>query len=99
MYRRYYDGYTRINPDNDSGEVIIPHPKGDTYRNNTGENNLIQCETAENSSCKQNKSFLDGLETDDILLIGVLIFLLLNGDGNDPLMPIIIGFILISELL
>ncbi|MBR5507534.1 MAG: hypothetical protein IKV88_05760 [Clostridia bacterium] len=98
MYRRYYDGYARINPENDSGEVIVPRSRSDTYQNNN-EKCPVECESTQITSCQKNKSFLAGLETDDILLIGVLIFLLINGDGEDPLMPIIIGFILISELL
>ena len=97
MYKRYYDGYAKVNPENDSGEVIVPHSRGDTYEKN-GNNNVTDCNSTQ-IAVQKNKTFLSGLESDDILLIGVLIFLLLNGDGDDPLMPIIIGFILISELL
>ncbi|MBE7049850.1 MAG: hypothetical protein E7394_03660 [Ruminococcaceae bacterium] len=100
MYRRYYDGYARVNPENDSGEVFVPHARGDTYADNHETNNVSKNESSEITAYGQkNKSLLAGLEADDLILIGVLIFLLLNGDGEDPLMPIIIGFILISELL
>ena len=103
MYKRYYDGYGGAQRDSDHGEIIVPHsPEGKLCHN---EDNNVQtsprsdeCSDIAISGCRGGNS-LFGLELDDLILVGVLIFLLMNNDGDDPLMPIIIGIILIGELL
>ena len=103
MYKRYYDGYGRVRREADQGEVIVPHSPDDEQCHN--EDRAVQLSPHSNecgdiaiSGCRGGNS-LFGLELDDLILVGVLIFLLMNNDGDDPLMPIIIGIILIGELL
>ena len=99
MYRRYYDGYGSARVKNDVGEIIVPKSNiQNTY------------EIQENSHCdkpnnqieisSKGKGFLgSSLDIDDLILIGVLLFLLYDSDDNDPVLLIIIGYLLLSEIL
>ncbi|MBR5504808.1 MAG: hypothetical protein IKV73_00670 [Clostridia bacterium] len=99
MYRRYYDGYGSARVKNDVGEIIVPKSNmQNTY------------EIQENSHCDEpnnqieisskGKGFLgSSLDIDDLILIGVLLFLLYDSDDNDPVLLIIIGYLLLSEIL
>lgn len=100
MYRRYYDGYGRVRNDNDSGEIITPH----INENNSSEyrdNNQIGITSNETSVCKNSESGFLGLncELDDIILIGILLFLLWDTESTDIVLLLIIGFIFLSELI
>ena len=99
MYRRYYDGYGSARAKNDGGEIIVPKTNiQNTY------------EIAENTHCDESnkvieiasrgKGFLgSSLDIDDLILIGVLLFLVYDCDDNDPVLLIIIGYLLLSEML
>ncbi len=98
MYRRYYDGFPRNSGFQNSGEIIVPESTNEiTYEpdknNSEGKNDEISITSFSNSFPFKN------FELDDIILIGVLIFLLADSDDKDPITLIIIGYLLLCELL
>ena len=105
MYKRYYDGYNNIPQNCDKGEILIPEKVCNTPNDATVHEICTNCRS-EDLCCSKQKSFLNlPCEIDDIILIGVLLFLLLdkeninNGDGgNDIFMLLIIGFILFADI-
>lgn len=106
MYRRYYDGYSASN-DGDTGEIIIPRNTDNTYladkkeitENEYEDNEITQTETAScNTSEKKSLFSLPG-ELDDIILIGLLLMLIMDSDNDDPIILIIIGFILLADFI
>ena len=107
MYKRYYDGYGRNNNTRDRGEIVVPQSLPspvEADENKVQITNLPQCE--DTSECaKVQKSFLNlPFEIDDIILIGILLFLLFDkdkddcDDDNNLFMLIIIGFIVFSDI-
>ena len=96
MYKRYYDGYGSHRNTAGGGQIIVPEKSADTYENK--EEKKCTCEDIEISKkadCVTGKS----LELDDLILIGLLIFLLKGSDETDPIMIIVIGYLLLSEIL
>ena len=95
MYKRYYDSYGSQRSNIDRGEIILPE-KSRTY-----ENNEMKAEEAnEIAIASKSSGFLGtSLEIDDLILIGLLIFLLQGNDETDPILLIVIGYLLISEIL
>lgn len=99
MYRRYYDGYAHAKPDSDTGEIIVPKsPTEDTYDNESKISTADDTQMIEISS-KRNGILGMHLEIDDLILIGILLFLLSDSDDNDPILLIVIGYLLLSEIL
>ena len=102
MYKRYYDGYARVRHDKDKGEVFVPQNTANTYKDTTcsvtnmnPEENNCQCLQPQ----KKKGLFSGSFEIDDLILIGILIFLLSDSDNDDPILPLIIGFLFLSELI
>ena len=100
MYKRYYDGYGSARVKNDVGEIIVPKTNiQNTYE--IPENS--HCDKATNNQIEissKGKGILgSSLDIDDLILIGVLLFLLYDSDDNDPVLIIIIGYLLLSEIL
>lgn len=105
MYRRYYDGYSASN-DGDTGEIIVPRRADNTYAETASAADAIEDSEAlqqtDISSCdtKQKKSFLSlPGELDDIILIGLLLILVMDSENDDPIILIILGFILLSDFI
>ncbi len=102
MYRRYYDGYGKVRNNSDPGEIIVPQRSDTTYGDNRQNPIAITSgdDCCEIQKCDNKKGIL-GLdcELDDLLLIGVLLFLLWDSENADPILIIIIGFIFLSEIL
>lgn len=101
MYRRYYDGYRNVGGNEAAGEVIVPQTN-DTYREADKQTTAIT--SAGDSIEVQGKSGQKGVlgldcELDDLILIGILLFLTWDKDNVDPVMLVIIGFIFLSEFL
>ncbi len=107
MYKRYYDGYGRVNNAADRGEIVIPQSL-ESERNEKEASSQItatnlQDDISECTAC--GKSFLNmPFEIDDIILIGILLFLLLDkdrddcDDDNNLFILLIIGFIIFSDI-
>ena len=108
MYKRYYDGYGPQNMQKTNGEIIVPENLAPaSAKNTTGQ---IQEEKSIDdiaiSGCREKRNILNlPCEIDDLILIGILLFIILgndNGDndnGNDIFTLIIIGIILFSDIL
>ena len=96
MYKRYYDGYGSQRSNANSSQIIVPEQSTDTYQIKE-EIKICPTDTVINKSsdCAKEKSF----ELDDLILIGILIFLLKGSDEADPILIIVIGYLLISEIL
>ena len=92
MYKRYYDGYGSQRKSPGTGQIIIPEKSNDTYecRESSDETAI-----AKKNDCVTEKSF----ELDDLILIGLLIFLIKGSDEVDPILIIVIGYLLLSEIL
>ena len=101
MYRRYYDGYARIKPDKDSGEVIVPQSTVENLSEKEDKTSLASDDVSITSCTdnKRNSLFSGKFETDDLILIGLLIFLLTQSDNDDPTLLIIIAFIFLGDFL
>ncbi len=108
MYKRYYDGYGTQNMQKTNGEIIVPENLPSTASKNITQS--VQDEkihdNIEISSCREKRNFLNlPCEIDDLILIGILLFILLGNDnndndnGNDIFTLIIIGIILFSDIL
>ena len=108
MYKRYYDGYGTQNMPKTNGEIIVPENLASTVSKNITPS--VQDEKSHNdieiSSCQEKRNFLNlPCEIDDLILIGILLFILLGNDnddnngGNDIFTLIIIGIILFSDIL
>jgi len=108
MYKRYYDGYTGQNMQKSQGEIIIPE-----NLNSSNSNEAITSLTSEKpqddisicSNC-ENKGFLNlPCDIDDLILIGILLFVILGNNkddcdnSNDIFTLIILGIIIFSDIL
>lgn len=104
MYKRYYDGYQRPAESKDRGEIIVPETLCDQKEaapqiasNDCGEIAVT------GKGCK-NLGLPFSLELDDLILIGILLFLLFDkndcqkDDDNDIFMLLIIGLIIFSDI-
>ncbi len=94
MYKRYYDGYGSHRNNVDRGEIIVPE-KSHTYEDNEVKIEEKPCEIE--IASKPGGILGSSLELDDLILIGLLIFLLQGSDETDPILLIVIGYLLISE--
>ena len=100
MYRRYYDGYRPTNSYADKGEIIVP--KSDSEHSSDAQVSLST--HPDSSDCveitsRSGRGFLGtNLEIDDIILIGILIFLLSESDDIDPVLIIVVGYLLLADL-
>lgn len=100
MYRRYYDGYGGARSSADTGEVIVPQSSSEsTYE---AENSSV-CTTDNNAeieiTSRHEKKSNMSMELDDLILIGILLFLLHESDDIDPVLIIVIGYLLLSDIL
>lgn len=108
MYKRYYDGYSGHNMQKSEGQIIIPE-----NLNSSNSNEPIASLTSEKpqddisicSSC-ENRGFLNlPCDIDDLILIGILLFVILGNDrddcdnSNDIFTLIILGIIIFSDIL
>ena len=106
MYKRYYDGYTRSNVQTDCGEIIVPENlSGAKEEINLSANSAaLPRGEIEVTSCNEKRTFLNlPCELDDIIIIGILLFVLLDrnndNDGNNDIFTLIIlGVILFSDI-
>ena len=106
MYKRYYDGYQGNTVLKNQGEIVIPQTIG------TENENCVKAELASPrpqpvavADCGCKKGVLNlPFELDDLILIGILIFLLFDkddckkDDDNDIFMLLIVGLILFSDI-
>ena len=108
MYKRYYDGYGTQNTQKNSGEIIVPENLASETAKNTEPK--VQDEKPLDdiaiSTCTEKRNILNlPCEIDDLILIGILLFIILGNDnndndnGNDIVTLIIIGIILFSDIL
>lgn len=106
MYKRYYDGYGRVNDHKDKGEIIIPEAvEASSNDSAVGEIALTESDTGV-AGCRDSKRLFSlPCDIDDIILIGILLFLLFDKDkdgdkdDNDIFMLLIVGFVLFSDIL
>ncbi|MBR3933345.1 MAG: hypothetical protein IKJ68_05510 [Clostridia bacterium] len=106
MYKRYYDGYERSVPPRNSGEVVVPQSLDADNENIATEITSVPKDSLP-VSVAGNNSLLSSLpfELDDLILIGILLFLLFDkndckkDDDNDMFVLLIIGFIIFSDIL
>ena len=108
MYKRYYDGYGRVNNAAEHGEIVVPQclesEKNEKEVSSQITASNLHDDISECSAC--GKSFLNlPFEIDDIILIGILLFLLLDkdrddcdDDNNNIFILLIIGFIIFSDI-
>ena len=106
MYKRYYDGYERSVPPKNNGEVVVPQILN---ADNEDLNAEITATPADSVavSIAGNNSLLSSIpfELDDLILIGILLFLIFDksdckkDDDNDIFVLLIIGFIIFSDIL
>ena len=97
MYKRYYDGYGSQRNSIDRGQIIVPEKSNDTYEI---KEDINDAKSEEITITKKSNGLLEKpLELDDLILIGLLIFLLKGSDETDPILIIIVGYLLISEIL
>jgi len=104
MYKRYYDGYARTKPD--SGEIIIPET---VVQKSVSATPGIPAEKAPETELAARSGKGGGLnlpwDTDDLILIGILLFLLFDkkdcseNDDNNMFLLLIVGFVLLSDIL
>ena len=99
MYKRYYDGYTADNDafksDNNFNQidaVIIPAADARISDYDT------QCANVITSGLSHNNFNFGGMQTDDLILAGLLILLLFDSDNADITLLIIIGVIFLAGL-
>ncbi len=105
MYRRYYDGYTRAQDNRPKGEIIVPHDIAESSQCDDKETAVAVTNNTALTACGTKSSVLPfSLEIDDIILIGILLFLLFDrddnkdDDGNDIFILLIIGLILFADI-
>lgn len=106
MYQRYYDGYPTeayatveqnefdVDGTAESSPQTADTATGTELSVSSPHNKDLQLETA--SSAKSG--LLSSIKSDDILLIALLIILATEAP-DDTVMPLIIGYILLSDIL
>lgn len=96
MYQRYYDGYDSYDSYEECNENndIIPAE----YSVLQSDDAAITSQTPAVALFGSGENILGPLAIDDILLIGVLLFLL-HEECDDKLMIIIIGFVLLAGFI
>lgn len=104
MYKRYYDGYARPNIPKDRGEIIVPESLSAPIEEIKPEITSVSEEISVSGQCNKNPIFSLPCDLDDIILIGILVFLLFDrdkqgDDDNDIFMLLIIGFIVFADIL
>lgn len=108
MYKRYYDGYGTQNTQKNSGEIIVPENLASATTKNIEPKvqNEKPLDDIAISGCREKRNILNlPCEIDDLILIGILLFIILGNDnndndsGNDIFTLIIIGIILFSDIL
>ena len=90
MYTRYYDGYTRRND-----IAVTDNAKEDTHEVQNEIANIEEPESAVAAALPFGLPL--GLKTDDIILIAVL-FLVASESGDDFILPLILGYLLLSNM-
>lgn len=99
MYKRYYDGYGSARVRNDMGEIIVPKANEQNTYEIQPQSHFDESNKQIEISSKEKGILGTSLDIDDLILIGVLLFLLYDSDDNDPVLLIIIGYLLLSEIL
>lgn len=93
MYTRYYDGYAQRNVQNTAPEIVEAPPEEET---------AIEIEPTEEKEPQAEVASalpfrLPGnLNKDDLILLAVL-FLIVSESGDDFILPLILGYLLISN--
>jgi len=93
MYTRYYDGYTQRN---------TPNPPKEVKENPPPEENIVEIEPALVSEPQSEVASVlpfklpGNLKTDDLILLAVL-FLIASESNDDFILPLILGYLLISN--
>ena len=105
MYKRYYDGYHGSAALKNQGEIVVPESLETKEEKN--ESQLTCAETdsiaVSGETCKKGGLNLP-FELDDLILIGILLFLLFDkddckkDDNNDIFLLIIVGVIIFSDI-
>lgn len=105
MYKRYYDGYSTNynlhNPESSSSDIVSKSTAGDDIievadtANDLTSADIVSTDSAISGYSKFN---IGGLQTDDLILLGLLILLLFDSDNVDTTLLIIIGIIFITGL-
>lgn len=106
MYKRYYDGYERSVPPKNNGEVVVPQSLNADNKDLNAEITATPADSVA-VSVAGNNSLLSSIpfELDDLILIGILLFLIFDksdckkDDDNDIFVLLIIGFIIFSDIL
>lgn len=107
MYKRYYDNYHSCDCGaSEIGETITPRCAKDTYcaqkeseekccpDNCNEQKEIIPC--CNNQNLEKKSLFSLPCDIDDIILIGILLLMMRDEDSSEPIIPIIIGFILLT---
>ena len=104
MYKRYYDGDGMSPAYENKGEVIIPKESSDEKEADAIcksseqesftdlQSDGVTASIARSLPKNTGKSFLSGIELDDIILIGVII-LVLKDNPDDPMLILILAAI------
>ena len=105
MYKRYYDGYTADNDafksDNNFNQIdAVIAGKNDIIPTNDAKitDCDMQCTDVITSGLSHNNFNFGGMQTDDLILAGLLILLLFDSDNADITLLIIIGVIFLAGL-
>ena len=107
MYKRYYDGYSGNAVVKNQGEIVVPENISPTKDNKIQSEITSVCNNETDISvagCKKNGSKFP-FELDDLILVGILLFLLFDkddckeDDGNDIFVLLVIGIILLSDII
>ena len=106
MYKRYYDGYERSAAPKNNGEVVVPQSLNADNKDLNAEITATPADSVA-VSVAGNNSLLSSIpfELDDLILIGILLFLIFDksdckkDDDNDIFVLLIIGFIIFSDIL
>lgn len=105
MYKRYYDSYNKSGTRQTGGEIVVPERLSTSQAEVKPQVSECASDDIEISGFG-TKSPLKNLpfELDDLILIGILLFLLFDkdnnkkDDNNDIFMLIIIGLVICSDI-
>ena len=106
MYKRYYDGYQNSTNSKNCGEIVVPEAVNEAENHMEQANITSVCDNdiaLSGTQCKKSGLNLP-FELDDLILIGILLFLLFDkddskkDDDNDILTLLVIGFIVLSDI-
>ncbi len=104
MYTRYYDGYGQRNmPRNTAEAPTLPSEENIKEASQNSENTEIHtAEAPQEQAAAEVASIVPfklpgNMKTDDLILLAVL-FLILSDSGDDIILPLILGYLFISNM-